>query len=106
MFLKSYDVDVYWKEINFEAAGTSEEDEKTLDKMKTVYASLAEASATKLRGKEGTVSEETLKKNMDELKAGKLSPEFSKMNDDLTAAAKSIDEYGTSKIEEKLFQAQ
>lgn len=28
------------------------------------------------------------------------------MNDDLTAAAKSIDEYGTSKNEEKLLQAQ
>ncbi|MDQ7863261.1 hypothetical protein RCO48_26100 [Peribacillus frigoritolerans] len=28
LFLKSYDVDVYWKEINFEAAGTSQEDEK------------------------------------------------------------------------------
>ncbi|MDQ7863260.1 hypothetical protein RCO48_26095 [Peribacillus frigoritolerans] len=38
---------------------------------------------------------------MDELKAGKLSPAFSKMNDDLTAAAKSIDEYETSKNEEK-----
>ncbi|MFJ8067951.1 hypothetical protein ACIQZD_03220 [Peribacillus sp. NPDC096447] len=106
LFLKSYDVDVYWKEINFEAAGTSQEDEKTLDKMKEVYASLAETSATKLRGKEGTVNKETLKKNMDELKAGKLSPEFSNMNDDLTAAAKSIDEYETSKNEEKLFQAQ
>ncbi|MBR8645972.1 hypothetical protein KEH51_24765 [[Brevibacterium] frigoritolerans] len=35
---------------------------------------------------------------MDELKAGKLSPAFSKMNDDLTAAAKSIDEYETSKM--------
>ncbi|USK73623.1 hypothetical protein [Peribacillus frigoritolerans] len=105
LFLKSYDVDVYWKEINFEAAGTSQE-EKTLDKMKAVYASLAETSATKLRGKAGTVNGKTLKKNMDELKAGKLSPEFSKMNDDLTAAAKSIDEYETSKNEEKLFQAQ
>ncbi|WP_144526603.1 hypothetical protein [Peribacillus simplex] len=106
LFLKSYDVDVYWKEINFEAAGTSQEDEKTLDKMKAIYASLAETSATKLRGKGGMVNEETLKKNMDELKTVKLSPEFSKMNDDLTAAAKSIDEYGTSKNEEKLFQAQ
>jgi stage II sporulation protein B len=106
LFLKSYDVDVYWKEINFEAAGTSQEDEKTLDKMKAVYASLAETSATKLRGKAGTVNGETLKKNMDELKAGKLSPAFSKMNDDLTAAAKSIDEYESSKNEEKLFQAQ
>ncbi|MGG4268036.1 hypothetical protein [Peribacillus simplex] len=106
LFLKSYDVDVYWKEINFEASGTSKEDEKTLDKMKAVYASLAETSATKLRGKAGTVNEETLKKNLDELKAGELSPKFSKMNDDLTSAAKSINEYETSQKEEKLLQAQ
>ncbi|MGE7759039.1 hypothetical protein [Peribacillus sp. NPDC097895] len=106
LYLKSYDVDVYWKEINFEAAGKSQADETTLDKMKMVYASLAEISATKLRGKEATVNDETLKKNMDELKAGKLSPEFSKMNDDLTAAAKSISEFETSKNEEKLLQAQ
>ncbi|MFD6206890.1 hypothetical protein [Peribacillus sp. NPDC060253] len=106
LYLKSYDVDVYWKEINFEAAGKSQADETTLDKMKMVYASLAEISATKLRGKGATVNDETLKKNMDELKAGKLSPEFSKMNDDLTAAAKSISEFETSKNEEKLLQAQ
>lgn len=106
LFLKSYDVEVYWKEINFEAAGTSQEEEKTLDKMKAVYTSLAEISATKLRGKEGTVNGETLKKNLDELKGGQLSPKFTKMNDDLTAAAKSINEYETSLNEEKLFQAQ
>ena len=90
MFLKSYDVDVYWKEINFEAASKSQKDEETLDTMKAVYSSLAETSATKLRGKETTVNEETLKKNMEKLKGENLSSELSKMNNNLSAAAKSI----------------
>ncbi|MBK5484191.1 hypothetical protein JFV29_20330 [Peribacillus sp. TH16] len=106
LFLKSYDVDVYWKEINFEAASKSQKDEETLDTMKAVYSSLAETSATKLRGKETTVNEETLKKNMEKLKGENLSSELSQMNNNLSAAAKLITEYETSKKEEYLLQAQ
>ncbi|KWW15910.1 hypothetical protein AS888_07645 [Peribacillus simplex] len=106
LFLKSYDVDVYWKEINLEAAGKSGEDEKNLIKMKTVYASLAEISAAKLRGKEATVNREVLKKNLNELKAAKVSGELAKMNADLSAAAQSITEFERSKKEDKLLQAQ
>ncbi len=106
LFLKSYDVDVYWKEINLEANGKSEVDEKTLDKMKMVYASLAEISAAKLRGKEATVNKEALKKNLNELKAEKVSKELSKMNADLTAAAEAITEFESSKKEDKLLEAQ
>ncbi|MGE7766734.1 hypothetical protein [Peribacillus sp. NPDC096540] len=106
LFLKSYDVDVFWKEINFEAASKSQKDEETLDIMKSVYFSLAETSATKLRGKETTVNQETLKKNMEKLKGENLSSELSKMNNNLSAAAKWITEYETSKKEENLLQAQ
>ncbi|KON70271.1 hypothetical protein AKG34_16925 [Peribacillus butanolivorans] len=106
LFLKSYDVDVYWKEINFEAASKSQKDEETLDTMKAVYSSLAETSATKLRGKETTVNEETLKKNMEKLKGENLSSDLSQMNNNLSAAAKLITEYETSKKEEYLLQAQ
>ncbi|MFE0503601.1 hypothetical protein ACWF7H_00755 [Peribacillus butanolivorans] len=106
LFLKSYDVDVYWKEINFEAASKSQKDEETLGTMKAVYSSLAETSATKLRGKETTVNKETLKKNMEKLKGENLSSDLSKMNNNLSAAAKLITEYETSKKEEYLLQAQ
>ncbi len=106
LFLKSYDVDVYWKEINLEASGKSQGDEKNLDKMKTVYASLAEISAAKLRGKEATVNREALKKDLNELKAAKVSEGLTKMNADLTAAAQSITEFESSKKEDELLKAQ
>ncbi|MGE6375576.1 hypothetical protein [Peribacillus muralis] len=106
LFLKSYDVDVYWKEIDLEGSVKNEGDEQTLDKMKNVYASLSEISAAKLRGKEATVNREALKKNLNELKTAKVSTELSKMNADLSAAAESIAEFELSKKEDKLLQAQ
>ncbi|MFJ7744226.1 hypothetical protein [Peribacillus sp. NPDC097295] len=106
LFLKTYDVDVFWKEIDLKATGISTEEEKTLETMKGVYSSLSEISAAELRGKETTGKPETLKKDMDKLKAEKLSSELSQMNGHLTAAAMLINEYKESKKEEQLLEAQ
>ena len=106
LFLKTYDVEVFWKEIDLKASGISTEEEKILDTMKGVYSSLSEISAAELRGKETKSNTETLKKDMDKLKAEKLSSELSKMNSHLTAAAKLINDYDASKEEEQLLEAQ
>ncbi|MGE7601040.1 hypothetical protein ACQKL5_00925 [Peribacillus sp. NPDC097675] len=106
LFLKSYDVDVFWKEIDLKATGISTEEEKPLETMKGIYSSLSEFSATELRGKEATWNPETLKKDMDKLKAEKLSSDLSQMNTHLTAAAKLVNDYEVSKKEEQLLKAQ
>ncbi|MFJ7828981.1 hypothetical protein ACQKL6_07465 [Peribacillus sp. NPDC097197] len=106
LFLKTYDVEVFWKEIDLKASGISAEEEKTLDVMKGIYSSLSEISSGELRGKETKWDAETLKKDMDKLKDEKLSSELSQMNTHLAAAAKLISEYETSEKDEQLLEAQ
>jgi stage II sporulation protein B len=111
VFLKTYGVDVYWKEMAVKPASAEadEKEMKTISKLTSIYESLVKSSSGLLVGKTASATNETKAKEIEAIKAE--AKEAADTNiittaNDLAASAELLRQYESSGEQAQLLLAQ
>jgi len=108
VFLKTYGVDVFWKEVTIKS-GAKDKEQKLLAEMVPVYQQLTEASSAQLLDAESTLNQEKFDKQLAGLKTdvkAASSASLSEAFNQLTAAAELHRQYQSSQEKTQLLQTQ
>ena len=106
VFLKTYDVDVFWKELDLKASEINDSESASLETMKNVYQSLAGFSAAELTGGQSQAKAEDWKQDLAKLDQQSTAGKLADMKESLQSASENLTEYQDSKSKEKLFEVQ
>lgn len=109
VFLKGYDVEVFWKELTLKSGSVGSSNEAIIKKMNTAYQTLTKASSAQLLNPTATTDLKSVQTDLEDLKAqvkddspAGLKAAYS----DLNAAFDSIKQYQSTKETDHLLQAQ
>lgn len=108
VFLKTYGVDVFWKEVTINS-GAKEKDQKILGDMVPVYQQLTQDSSAQLLGSDSKLNQEKTDKQLASLKTEVKNASSASLSDaynQLTAAAELHRQYQSSQEKTQLLQTQ
>ena len=108
VFLKTYDVDVFWKEVTIKS-GAKAKEQKILGDMVPVYQQLTKDSSAQLLGSESKLNQEKIDKQLAVLKTEVKKVSSATLSDaynQLTAAAELHRQYQSSQEKTQLLQTQ
>ena len=108
VFLKTYGVDVFWKEVTIKS-GLKDKEQKILGEMVPVYQQLTKDSSAQLLGSESKLNQEKIDKQLASLKTEVKKASSASLSDaynQLTAAAELHRQYQSSQEKNQLLQTQ
>lgn len=109
VFFKSYDVEVFWKELTLKPGSAASSNAAIMNKMITVYQNLTKASSAQLLNPTATTDMKPLQTELEELKAKVKDDAPAGLKDaysDLSSATDLIKQYQSTKEPSQLLKAQ